>query len=168
MNESDGWGREMESRGDAEVYAGDLESAKRRYGLAIDHYVEQRDYNSAIRTCRKLIRLAPDVVRTLYTLAYLLVGEGRFEEAEEALNVYATAVEDSGAESYARSLLTLLAYVTDDLRVRHRVGEILTAIGPLGEAVGWAADEAIASDSAPATPPHERWEQLLPIALRGE
>lgn len=108
--------QEYEALGDEEVYAGTLAYAKQRYGAAIDEYLRESNYEAAIRTCQKLIRVAPDVVRTHYTLAYLLVGEGRTAEAVAALNRYGAAVESSGAVGYAWTLLTLLAQVTDDSR----------------------------------------------------
>jgi Flp pilus assembly protein TadD len=102
-------GLDFEGLGDEEVYLGDLSAAKRGYGRAIDIYLAERNYGAAIRTCRKLIRLAPDVVRTRFTLAYLLVGQGHFEEATVAVKEYEAAVRLSGTDSYAWPLLTLLA-----------------------------------------------------------
>lgn len=159
-------GEQFEFTADQEVYNGNLASAKQCYGDAIDAYLSEQRYDAAIRTCRKLIRLAPDVVRTHFTLAYLLVGQRRYEGAAEAVSEYEAAVRSSGAESYARPLLTLLAYVTEDEGVRARIRRILSSIGPLGAEVTPATFEATLCEvSGTASAIQERWERLLPIAL---
>lgn len=161
-------GGQLESSGDEKVYAGDLPSAKERYGDAIDAYLAERDYDSAIRTCRKLIRLAPDVVRTHYTLAYLLVGRRQHQEALDALHEYSLAVQATHNQSYATPLLTLLAYVTESPEVRAGIARILTRVGTLGDAPGSGEHEEILRQASDiGVSPQERWERLLPIALRG-
>lgn len=160
-------GQQLEVIGDENVYVGDLATAKRRYGAAIDAYLRERYYDAAARACRKLIRLAPDVVRTHYTLAYLLVGLRRYEEAKEALDHYAQAVLSSNLEDYAIPFLTLLAYVTEDDSVRGRIGVVLSRMGTPREERGWERYEHILQvASAAGISPRERWERLLPIAIQ--
>src|SRR5690606_14991448 len=104
----------FEAAGDECVYASRIEEAKVSYGWAIDAYLESRAYEEAIRICRKLIRLWPEVVRTRYTLLFLLVGLGRDEEARSALAEYVQVVQASGTRSFAIPRLQLLAHVTQD------------------------------------------------------
>jgi tetratricopeptide (TPR) repeat protein len=160
-------GSMIERSGDEAVYDGDLLLAKQLYGAAIDAYLAGHAYDAAIGTCRKLLRLAPDAVRTHFTLAYLLVGKGEYEDAVAALEAYGDALCNAEANSYARSLLTLLSYVTDHPRVRSVIERILAEIGPLGE-----PEPALLPDSEPlaeaGSTEFERWERLLPIALRDQ
>ena len=148
--------RLLESEGDALVYGGDSSRAKVEYGRAIDAFVEAREFDDAIRTCRKLIRIGPDVVRTHFTLAYLLIGRRATEEVALALRDYLDAVRREGVESFAGPRLALLAYVTDDAKLQAMIGEMLVAI---------RAAERVPDLGNPRDV-SERWERLLPIVLK--
>lgn len=161
-------GQQLEQRGDAEVYVGDLAYAKVRYGRAIDAYLEARYFEAAIRTCRKLIRLAPDVVRTHYTLAYLLIGDGDFAGAEEVLRDYHDAVAATSTHGYAVPRLRLLAHVTGEPALRARISRILRDLAQAPEPGQPAPPPEPEPDPQPV-PDAElqaRWERLLPVALR--
>lgn len=159
--------RALEAAADARVYESDVEAAKVNYGWAIDTYLEQRAFDEAIRICRKLIRLAPDVVRTRYTLLFLLVGLGRYDEARPALEEYVELVRRSGTRSYAVPRLQLLAHVTDDRETSDRIVATLHRFG-VGEA-GEHVPARATSDTSPGEKERlQRWETLLPIALRDD
>lgn len=159
--------RVFESAGDECVYDSRISEAKVNYGWAIDAFLEARAYEEAIRICRKLIRLSPDVVRTRYTLLFLLIGLERYDEARPALEDYVRVVLASGTRSFATPRLQLLAHVTDDPETNAQIDSILRGLG--GESLGDTPhrDEPRVE---PSTGPDrmERWETLLPIALRDD
>ena len=159
--------RALEAAADARVYESEVEDAKVNYGWAIDTFLEERAFEEAIRICRKLIRLAPDVVRTRYTLLFLLIGLGRFEEALPALEEYVEVVRKSGTRSYAVPRLQLLAHVTDDARTSSRIVEILRRFG-VGDAEEHAEGRGTTADLPSEEERLQRWETLLPIALRDD
>lgn len=157
----------FEAAGDECVYASDLEQAKVNYGWAIDTFLDARAFEEAIRICRKLIRIAPDVVRTRYTLLFLLVGLGRYTEARPALDDYLRVVQETGTRSFAIPRLQLLAHVTDDPGTIAHIETILRGLG--AEQMGYTVHgrdhlsaEISGSDRV------DRWETLLPIALRDD
>lgn len=161
--------REFEEAGDGRVYESAIEDAKVNYGWAIDAFLEARAFEEAIRICRKLIRLSSDVVRTRYTLLFLLVGLGRYEEARAALDEYVRVVISSGTRSFAIPRLQLLAHVTDDAETTALIDSILSDLG--AEQPGYdlhlsRADTA--GEAYSASERVERWETLLPIALRDD
>lgn len=158
--------RAFEAAADALVYRSEVEEAKINYGGAIDAFLEGRDFEEAIRICRKLIRLAPEVVRTRFTLLFLLVGRSRYEEARQALDEYVELVRRSGTRSYAVPRLQLLAHVTDDPDTSARIVASLERFG-LGEA-GEQVHATAADTTASEEDRMHRWETLLPIALRDD
>lgn len=158
-------GQEFERHGDERVYEGDLRSAEIGYGKAIDAYLDARLYDAAIRTCRKLIRLSPNVVRTHYTLLYLLTGQGRVGETIGVLRDYVAAVQAGGRHDHAIPLLVLLMHVTDDVRLREETARGLAELGATS-----AGERALASagalDRAGILASRDRWERLLRAALQ--
>lgn len=160
--------RRFEAAGDECVYANDVHQAKVNYGWAIDSFLEARAYDESIRICRKLIRIAPDVVRTRYTLLFLLVGLGRYSEARPALDDYLRVVQQTGTRSFAIPRLQLLAHATDDPDTIAHIEEILRGLG--AEQMGFTlrGSEQAAPPGSPGSESIERWETLLPIALRDD
>lgn len=159
--------RDFEAAGDACVYESRMEEAKVSYGWAIDSFLEARSFDEAIRICRKLIRISPDVVRTRYTLLFLLIGQGRYGEAVPALEDYLRVVQETGTRSFAIPRLHLLAHVTDDPATSARIEEILSDLGAqqLGYTILHREEIPGAGSEADRA---ERWETLLPIALRDD
>lgn len=153
-------GRDFEKEADALVYEGAWEEAKRPYGWAIDAYLDLGLYEEAIRTCRKLIRVAPDVVRTRFTLAFLLTGRGRHSEANRALMDYVSAITDLQLRSYAVPRLQLLAQATDDSETLALLEKILHDLG--AEIVSQTPSGTDMSELDPGA----RWERLLFYAVR--
>ena len=159
----------FEEAGDESVYESAIEEAKVNYGWAIDAFLEARAFEEAIRICRKLIRLSPDVVRTRFTLLFLLVGLARYEEALVALDDYVRVVQASGTRSFAVPRLQLLAHVTQDATTSARIETILAGLG--AEQLGYSAPttrEHLAIEPTSEAERAERWETLLPIALRDD
>lgn len=158
-------GQEFERHGDERVYEGDLAKAKIGYGEAIDAYIDAGLYEAAIRTCRKLIRLAPDVIRTHYTLLYLLTGEGRVDDAIAVLRDYAAAVRTGRQHDHAIPLLVLLMHVTDATPLREEAARALAELGarPAGER---ALKSAEALDRAGILGARDRWGRLLRAAVQ--
>lgn len=159
--------RHFESAGDASVYDDRIEEAKVHYGTAIDAYLDAEAFEEAIRICRKLIRIAPDVVRTRFTLLFLLVGVGCAEEARAALEEYVAVVQSTRTEQFAIPRLQLLAHVTRDAGIIHRIEEILTTFEGTPSALP-ASGAALAHESRSDWELSERWQTLLPIALKDE
>jgi tetratricopeptide (TPR) repeat protein len=161
--------RAFEAAGDESVYESAIEEAKVNYGWAIDTFLEARAFEEAIRICRKLIRLSPDVVRTRYTLLFLLVGLGRYGEALPALDEYLRIVQATGTRSFAIPRLQLLAQVTEDAETSARIESILAGLG--AEQLGYTVHfprEHQSDDATSGAERVERWETLLPIALRDD
>jgi predicted Zn-dependent protease len=111
------------------VYDGDVGEAKARYGSAIEAYLEMRDYEAAVKTSRKLIRVAPDVARARFTLAFLLIGLGEVEEAKKQLLWYVDAVRAAGAADFAVPRLQLLAHATSDEGTRVLIETLILDLG---------------------------------------
>jgi tetratricopeptide (TPR) repeat protein len=158
----------FEAAGDESVYESAIEEAKVTYGWAIDTFLEARAFEEAIRICRKLIRLSPDVVRTRFTLLFLLVGLGRYEEARLALEEYVRVVQQTGTRSFAIPRLQLLAHVTEDPETNARIEAILIGLG--AEQLGYAVHtrDHLSAEAVSSAERVERWETLLPIALRDD
>lgn len=161
--------KEFETAGDECVYRNSIEEAKVNYGGAIDALLEARAFHDAIRICLRLIRLSPEVVRTRYTLLFLLIGLGRYAEARAQLEAYVRVVIRSGTKSFAIPRLQLLAHVTEDAETTAFIEDILGDLG--AERLGFGvhlASEHLATDPPGAADRVDRWERLLPIALRDD
>ena len=150
-------GERMEGEGDAAVYDGKLNAAKASYGGAIDVYLETRDFEAAVQTCRKLIRVAPDVARARFTLAFLLIGRGELEQARRELVWYADTVRRSDAADFAIPRLQLLAHATRDGDTR---ALIETLVADLGGTRSSTPEHAGGFDAM------ARWERVLDTVLR--
>lgn len=143
--------------GDDAVYDGDLQDAKAKYGWAIDAYLELGDYEAAAQTCRKIIRVAPEVARARFTLAFLLIGQGQLFEARKHLVWYADAVRATEVADFALPRLQLLAHATSDAPTRDL---ILTLIADLGGTLAPSTERTSGFDGA------ARWERVLNTVLR--
>ena len=157
-------GLRHERAGDGHVYIGEVGRATRAYGSAIDGYLDAQEYEAAINACRKLIRIAPTVVRTHFTLAYLLLGQGRQAEAAAALERYVDAVQRTGHHPFAVPRLSLVAHTSDDAALQGMVADLLQRLGARGEAERVRASAGTWSPDGDGV--RERWERLLEVALR--
>lgn len=150
-------GAQFEDEGDAAVYEGDMRSAKAKYGWAIDAYLDAGEFETAARTCRKLIRVAPDVARARFTLAFLLIGLAQPEEACRQLVSYAAVVRETDAAAFAIPRLQLLAHTTDDPPTRELIEALISELG------GAVVPSAPRSSDFGAM---ARWERVLGTVLR--
>lgn len=155
----------LEDSGDDDVYKGEIRDAREEYGRAIDAYVELGDAEGGIRTCRKLIRLVPDVVRTRYTLLCLLAAQRRSEEARRTLDEYLRYVSESGTGSYAVPRLVLLGAVVEDPQLREAIGAALLKLGAESDGANLMAHaKAAAAGLWPGPDPRVRREQIFRLA----
>lgn len=162
---STAYAHRLEDSGDDDVYRGEIRDAKSEYGQAIDAYVELGDAEGGIRTCRKLIRLAPDVVRTRYTLLCLLSAQRRTEEAKTTLADYLRAVKETGTGTYAVPRLVLLGAVVEDASLRESIGAALQALGAEEDGANLVTHaKAAAAGLWPGPDPRVRREQIFRLA----
>lgn len=129
--------------GDLYISRGDPAEALRRYGRAIDTYMQAGEYDSAIAVCRKVLRLMPNVVRTRCTLAWLCIGKGFLEIAREQVGAYVAAARAAGQGVLAAQQLRLMSRYVGDRGFREFLADALESLGDLGaaEAVRRSAGE---------------------------
>lgn len=108
-----GSGREaarlLNRAGDLYLVKGERQNALKRYGDAIDAYLQSGEYDNAMAVCRKIIRVVPEVIRTRRTLAWLCLGKGFLEIAREHIDAYTSASIEAELEPLAVQHLLLMA-----------------------------------------------------------
>ncbi len=160
----------LTAAGDLFVGADLTPAAAKRYGGAIDAYLEAGYFSFAHRMCLRLIEAAPQVIRAHATLALIFMGRGLREEAEGALDEYVTLSRNAGETRFAVRRLCLMAQVVEDEGLRSVLLEHIR---------GLAAD----ADSEPKPcldcgrrceheqrrweTPGNYWERLVDIGLMG-
>ena len=150
-------GEALEREGDAAVYDGEMATAKSCYGQAIDAYLDAGDFEAAVKTCRKVIRVSPEVARARFTLSFLLIGQGELEEARQQLLGYADAVRAADAGGFAIPRLRLLAHATSDGETRALIQSLIEDLsGTTAPVVEHTAEFDAAT----------RWETVLDTVLR--
>ena len=115
--------------GDLYLVKGDRQDALRRYGEAIDAYLQSGEYDNAMAVCRKIIRVVPEVIRTRRTLAWLCLGKGFLEIAREHIEAYAAASIEAELEPLAVQHLLLMAQYVDRPEFRDFLAEKLKELG---------------------------------------
>ena len=115
--------------GDLYLVKGDRSSALKRYGDAIDAYLQAGEYDNAMAVCRKIIRVVPEVIRTRRTLAWLCLGKGFLEIAREHIDAYAAASKEAGLESLAIQHLLLMAQYVERADFRDFLADTLAELG---------------------------------------
>lgn len=121
--------RLLNRAGDLYMANGDRQSALRRYGEAIDAYLQSGEYDNAMAVCRKIIRVVPEVIRTRRTLAWLCLGKGFLEIAREHIDAYTAASIEAGLEPLAVQHLLLMAQYVDRPPFREFLAQKLEALG---------------------------------------
>ena len=101
--------RLLNRAGDLYLVKGERQNALKRYGDAIDAYLQAGEYDNAMAVCRKIIRVVPEVIRTRRTLAWLCLGKGFLEIAREHVEAYVDASHEAGLEALAAQQLQLMA-----------------------------------------------------------
>ncbi len=134
--------RLLNRAGDLHLVRGERQNALKRYGDAIDAYLQSGEYDNAMAVCRKIIRVVPEVIRTRRTLAWLCLGKGFFQIAREHIDAYVKASIDSQLEPLAVQQLQLMAQYVDRPDFREFLGEKLKALGAEGAAARVRAGKA--------------------------
>jgi tetratricopeptide (TPR) repeat protein len=105
--------RLLNRAGDLHLVKGDRQNALKRYGEAIDAFLQSSEYDNAMAVCRKIIRVVPEVIRTRRTLAWLCLGKGFLEIAREHIDAYTAASQEAGLETLALQQLLLMGQYVD-------------------------------------------------------
>ena len=128
-----GSGREaarlLNRAGDLYLVKGERQNALKRYGDAIDAYLQSGEYDNAMAVCRKIIRVVPEVIRTRRTLAWLCLGKGFLEIAREHIDAYTSASIEAELEPLAVQHLLLMAQYVDREDFRHFLAGKLIDLG---------------------------------------
>lgn len=156
--------------GDLYIRDGDRDRALSCYGRAIDTHLETGRYNAARALCRKVIIVAPEVVRAHCTLAFLALGEDRIADAEREIGDYVRAARRAGRSDLAARQLRLMANATDDQDIRLALARQLAELGDIrgsNEVFSAVYAERTGLRSAPRENQRERWARMLRIAVTG-
>lgn len=171
------WSAPWHAKSDVYTRLGDLcmearqrDRALSYYGLGIDAHLKTGRFGPAASLCRKVIALAPDVVRARCTLAFLSLGKGRVGEFEVHVSDYVQAACRAGQQELAATRLRLMARATDDIEIRLLLGHYLKKVGDPD-----AANDVLESvfRERKEGPPRsreeqrERWARILRVAITG-
>jgi tetratricopeptide (TPR) repeat protein len=140
--------RLLNRAGDLYLVKGDRQAALKRYGDAIDAYLQSGEYDNAMAVCRKIIRVVPEVIRTRRTLAWLCLGKGFLEIAREHIEAYTKASIESGLEALAVQHLLLMGQYVERPDFRAFLGDKLAELGD--EQAARRVREGAASESVRA------------------
>jgi hypothetical protein len=137
------------------------------YGRVIDQYLQDGRLGPAAAMCRKVIRYAPEVVRTHGTLAIIAVALGDVQEAEQAIDRYVQVVKRTGTTGLAVPRLRLMASATKDELLIWRIADHLRELGDalgserlIGQSLGATSDSP-----AELLEQADWWDRLLRAAL---
>lgn len=112
--------------------ANDNAGAKYYSGRAIDAYLEAGYFGAAAAMCRKLIRLAPDVIRARATLAVLYLGKKLVEDSAfevELVEDYVRVARQEGDEQLLIHRLRVMAHATANQELRVLIAQRLLELG---------------------------------------
>ncbi len=121
--------RLLNRAGDLYLVKGDRPNALKRYGDAIDAYLQSGEYDNAMAVCRKIIRVVPEVIRTRRTLAWLCLGKGFLEIAREHIDAYTVASLEADLAPLAAQHLLLMAQYVDRSEFRNFLSDKLEQLG---------------------------------------
>ncbi|CAN5241397.1 hypothetical protein BH20GEM2_BH20GEM2_03480 [soil metagenome] len=171
-------GQLLNRAGDLCVRAKHPERALRYFGGAIDAFLETGFYDAAAATCRKVIRIAPDVVRARCTLAFLTLGEelpslpaaGLVSEAHHAIAEYVAAARAAETEALCIKRLRLMSGATENPEIRQAIGMYLLELGDEAGAdrvLGEVNEERNELRPRDHSEQRERWAQVLRVSIIG-
>jgi len=112
--------------------AADGGGAKYYSGRAIDAYLEAGYFGAAAAMCRKLIRLAPDVIRARATLAVLYLGKKLVEDSAFEVDLvedYIRAAREEGDGELLVHRLRVMAHATANQELRVLIAQRLLELG---------------------------------------
>ena len=111
------------------MQTGERARALTLYGRGIDAYLAAGELESASNLCRKVIALAPEVVRARCTLAFVSLGRGEMEAFEQELGDYVTAARQVGKEDFAAARIRMVASITRSPQVQMFLARALLELG---------------------------------------
>lgn len=154
--------------GDRWVGEGDVARGLQCYGRAIDAHLETARYNAAAGVCRKILRVAPDAVRTRCTLAWLALGRGEVTETQREIGEYAAAAERAGQRVLATAHLRMMAEATRVPEIRAYVADALDALGASAAAAAIRRTEPASVPPRPTSSEQaDLWLAVVAAATRG-
>lgn len=147
------------------IEKGDPQKALQQFGRAIDEYLETAHYDAAIDLCRRVIRLAPQAVRTRGTLAFLLLGQECPSAAAELAD-YVNAARAADTTDFAIQMLHMMGTATEDHQIRQLIHGHLLELGDVDGATEVLVDSSFAT-GAPVGSTRDRWLMLLRNRVTG-
>jgi len=115
--------------GDLCLRAGEDGLALEYFGQAIDAHVKADRFAPAMALCRKVLRIAPAVVRARCTLTWLAIGNGFEGDACTLLESYVLSAERAGRERLALSQLKRMGDIATGEELRFAVGDRMLTLG---------------------------------------
>jgi hypothetical protein len=152
------------------VEAGEPSRALGYYGRAIDAYLESGRFSAAEVLCRKILQIAPRVVRARCTLAWLALGKGHEEGFREEIREYVAAAQREERQTFAAKQLMMMAEAASSADLRQTIAEHLLKLEAVAEAdrVFGLVFEARNGLSGDLTADEGKlWSKLLRAALMG-
>ena len=154
---------------------GDCKAALYYYGRAIDACLALNSYHAAEILCRRVLEVAPEVVRVRCTRAFVRLAlaletpesTGLSETVERDISDYMAAATRAGQQELAARRLRLMAKATGSAGVRRTIAEHLVRLGdPEGAESVRMAIEADRRTPAPAAEEQRRrWARALQMAV---
>lgn len=161
----------LNQAGDACERAGEITLALEYYGQAIDTNVKADRFTPAMALCRKVVRVAPNVVRARCTLAWLAIGNGFERDSIVLVGEYVSAAQRARCGPLAVAQLRRMSEVATGGELRNalavhlrRLGDNATADRLDGEALAAAAE---AAQNAEASDGDARWTTARRSVLLG-
>jgi len=115
--------------GDVCLKAGDRERALRYFGESIDCLLADEQPEPARGVAKKIIRVQPESVRTLCTLAWLDLAGRQYAAALSNVREYVEAVKRAGREEMAVGPLVDMAQVVRDTEFLQEAAKALEELG---------------------------------------
>jgi hypothetical protein len=146
-----------------DLYAGARRKvpAVRYYGQAVDAYLGAGYVGPAAAMCRKILRIAPEAVRTHCTLACLAAHEGHIDEARHSITRFVEASQITHTEKLGIARLRLVAAAVGDEGLREHIA---SSLGELGDTLGQQRIEATLRGEVPMELEAGVWDRLLRAA----
>jgi hypothetical protein len=161
----------LNQAGDACERAGEVALALEYYGQAIDANVKADRFTPAMALCRKVMRVAPNVVRARCTLAWLAIGNGFERDAITLLGEYVSAAQRARCGALAVAQLRRMSEVATGAELRLALEAHLRALGDDATADRLAAESLAAcadtSQNGDASVSNARWTTARRGALLG-
>ena len=119
--------------GDIYLRAEDRIQAIMSFGKAVDHYEKVALYNNAVAVCKKILRVVPNRLESIYKLGELKAKQKFNCEASRMFTQYLELAAADEANSLPDNFLpkveAIIELVPEDDELHTRVAEVLTQIG---------------------------------------